>query len=112
MTKPRSCCILALIGCVASRKLSDRHQLSFGIDLIILMFSPLALSPNSPSVSRHGMQNEASGAAGGLGSFGRRQVGVPSVSVKAIAVDLVGVARDDIEQRRHHFVRLDEARGA
>src|ERR1700745_2680828 len=63
-------------------------------------------TPKSPSVLRYRIQNEAGGAAGSLGSFGGRQVGVPSVSVKAIAVDLVGLARHDVKQWWHHLVRL------
>ena len=58
------------------------------------------------------MHREAGGAAGAAGSLGGRQRGVPEVGVKAPAVDLVGVARDDIEQRRHHLVGFDQARGA
>src|SRR6516164_3615615 len=69
-------------------------------------------TPNSPSVLRHRMQNESGGAAGSLGSFGGRQVGVPSVSVKAIAVDLVGLARHNVKQWWHHLVRLDQFWGA
>jgi hypothetical protein len=37
------------------------------------------------------------------------EVGVPKVGVEAPAVNVVGFARDDIEERRHHVFGLDEA---
>ena len=57
------------------------------------------------------MHFEAGGAAGAAGGFGRRQGRVPDIGVEAPAVDVVGLARDDIEERRHHFFGLDEPRG-
>jgi hypothetical protein len=36
----------------------------------------------------------------------------PEVGVEAPAVDGVGLARGDAEERRHHLVGLDEVRGA
>ena len=57
------------------------------------------------------MHFEAGGAAGAAGGFHRRQCRVPEVGVEAPAVDVVGFGRDDIEERRDHVFRLDEARG-
>jgi len=37
---------------------------------------------------------------------------VPEIAVEAPALDIVGFARDHIEERRDHFFRLDHARGA
>jgi hypothetical protein len=37
--------------------------------------------------------------------------GSQKLAVEAGAVDIVGGGRNDIEERRHHFFRLDEARG-
>jgi hypothetical protein len=42
---------------------------------------------------------------------GRPGVPRPRGGVEAMAVDVVSLARDDPEERRHHFLRLDEARG-
>ena len=57
------------------------------------------------------MEHEAGGAAGKAGGFCGRKRRIPQIGVEAVAVDPVGLARDDIEQRRHHFFWFDEARG-
>jgi hypothetical protein len=38
--------------------------------------------------------------------------GIPGIGVEPHAVDPVGLARDDLEQGRHHLAGLDEAGGA
>ena len=47
------------------------------------------------------MQHEARGPPGS-----------PGIGVEPHAVDPVGLARDDLEQGRHHLAGLDEAGGA
>src|SRR6185437_4974179 len=58
------------------------------------------------------MQDKSGRPAGTAGCLRRRQRGLPGIGVEAVAVDGVGLARHDIEQRGNHLVRLDQTRGA